>query len=560
MSDTAGTPRPDFHDMRLLDGVWPEDIRGFVWINGAGRALPWQRHSVFAPGVLQRLDLEPKDGRLRWARQDLRTFDVQAALAHAELFADPRTRQYFGGPLTAINNALFDIGDRLFVTADINRPWELDPASMSLRTVVGTAREYGGGGTQLSLLSPFVPTAAHPFYDRRDGLLYTYSSRPSPRSGASLSQLQHELFVITWDGVGEVKRWRVPGAGLTQYVHDVRCTRNFVILLESCSFRLEPGLLNLGLDKLRPDLPVTNLLVIRKSDLTEENRGRGVPFRKITIPVESFHLSVDYADDGVELELWVTHGNGLDFLMMNDSRDVHWRTGRPFERAQLGQYAYADYAPAGHYRVHVERQALIQSQQIIHPERYWGPSVWSWDTRLENVADSTLYLSWVGYDEALVSKRLMAMYGDRPHRILPTGTLPRGSHAPALTAIHWRTGAVEQSYLYPAGTATISNQFIPRPGSGNGGWVGVYLVRPGRVVEYWLFDAERLASGPVARLGCEGLRPVAVIHHHWTPEAPSRTATYHVAPSEDIDPDWRQLPAPYRRVIEDGLRFAEHSR
>jgi hypothetical protein len=43
---------PDFA-MRLLDGRWPDAIRGHHWINGPGKRLPWHQHSSFAPGVLR---------------------------------------------------------------------------------------------------------------------------------------------------------------------------------------------------------------------------------------------------------------------------------------------------------------------------------------------------------------------------------------------------------------------------------------------------------------------------------------------------------------------------
>ena len=543
--------------MRLLDGAWPKDIHGHHWINGTGKRLPWQQHSIFAPGVLQRFDLQPDaGGELRWHVRDTHAYDVQAALAHPDVFEDPRAFQLLGGPLlTGLNNSFFLIEDRVFLTADFNRPWEIDPQSMQLASVVGRVREWGGA-SRLALLSPSVPTSAHPYYDRHDGLLYNYACRVVPRDGTSLAHTERPLRLATWDGHGAMRTWEVPGAGLTQYVHEVGATRNFVLLLESCSFQIEPGIEWLGLPKQAPHLPVSNVYVVRKADLTEENRTRGVPFTKIEIPLEAFHLLADYEDDGRHVDLWLTHGNGLDFLAANTAADVHWKSGQPFARWQLDRFINADYTPVGHYRLDVARGRVAGSERIIDVDRLWGAGVWSWDPRPANPADSPLYMSWLGYDGGLVSRRLMDLYGDRPHRVLPPHQVPEGVFPPVLGVIDWRRKDVSQTYVYPAGTTTLANQFIPRRGEA-GGWVGVYLLSPKRDVQYWLFDATRIPAGPIARLGHPDLRPERTIHHTWTATAPRRSATYQVAIADDLGDDWRHLPEPFRRVVETGLRCAD---
>ena len=128
--------------MHLLDGRWPADIRGHHWINGPGQRLPWHQHSIFAPGVLQRFDLEPAaDGELRWHVRDTHAYDVQAALAHLDVFRDPRAFHLLGGPVfTGVNNSFFLIDDRVFLTADFNRPWEIDPEQPRVKDADAGAR------------------------------------------------------------------------------------------------------------------------------------------------------------------------------------------------------------------------------------------------------------------------------------------------------------------------------------------------------------------------------------------------------------------------------------
>jgi hypothetical protein len=139
--------------------------------------------------------------------------------------------------------------------------------------------------------------------------------------------------------------------------------------------------------------------------------------------------------------------------------------------------------------------------------------------------------------------------------VLPAHTLPDRSFPSALTVIDWRSGAVEQDYRFPDGVSVISNQFIPRI-SGEGGWVRAYLIFSRRRVEYWLFDAGQIAAGPLARLGCDDLAPVGVVHHHYTLEAPARRSSYRVSVEDDLGTDWRHLPEPFRQTVADGLRIA----
>ncbi|XXY55027.1 carotenoid oxygenase family protein [Sorangium sp. So ce269] len=542
-------------EMSVLEGSWPRDIAGHHWIMGLGPRLPCQNQYDHPPGVLHRFDLSPTpDGRLLWHARDLHTPDVKAALAHGEVLADPRARSVLGDSLTACNTGFFQIGERMFVTSDVNRPWELDPDPMDPCTVVGPAREWGGS-SRLSMLSPWIPTSAHPFFDENDGLVYNYTYKQFPENGTSLSSFDRHLSITTWRGDGPLQLWEVPGAGLKQYVHEIFATRHFVVLLESSSFQRETGMYLLGLPRLAPHMPVSNLIVIRKSDLTEASRNTGVPFRKVTIPLEAFHMVVDYEDDGEHLDLWLAHANGLDMLLGNTAEDVHWKTGQRFRFSQLGAIGHADYTPLGRYRVHVEEGRVLESRRIVEPERFWGAGIWSWDARRKSFRDSSLYVSWFGFHPSIVSKRLMDLYGDRPHRILPPNTLPDRAFAPALTEIDWKKGEIVQSYVYPSHEmVTLGNEFIPRRGS-EGGWLGVYLVTPRRNAEYWLFDAERLSAGPVARLGCRSLRPMQTVHHRFTHEAPPRKARYHVSVEDDLGTDWRHLPAPYRAVVEEAIRM-----
>ena len=230
-------------EMSLLEGEWPKEIRGHHWINGPGKRLPWQQHSIFAPGVLQRFDLQPDaGGELRWHVRDTHAYDVQAALAHLDVFEDPRAFQVLGGPLlTGLNNSFFLIDDRVFLTADFNRPWEIDPGV----DAAGHGRRPSRVGRQrrLALLSPLGADHGASLLRSARGAALQLLLPLVPRDGTSLARHQRPA---PRRHLGRPRRgapWEVPG----RRADAVRPRDRRRRATSSCcssrrSFQIEPGI------------------------------------------------------------------------------------------------------------------------------------------------------------------------------------------------------------------------------------------------------------------------------------------------------------------------------
>jgi carotenoid cleavage dioxygenase-like enzyme len=202
-------------------------------------------------------------------------------------------------PALSTNNGAATGGDRLLVTYDAGRPYELDPSTLELVTPVGSNKEWRGAAP---LNFPFAPvlSTAHPAFDpftqevftvnygRSVGNLlntipFLFEADELPQeiemmlSGfASLigSQaivqesfalfsgifqgvvqpiqrffeqvtgidVQNFVYLIRWDGIGNLERWKLilsdgTSVKIEQSMHQIGVTKDYVVLMDT-SFKV----------------------------------------------------------------------------------------------------------------------------------------------------------------------------------------------------------------------------------------------------------------------------------------------------------------------------------
>ena len=261
--------------------------------------------------------------------------------------------------------------DRLLVTWDIGRPYEIDPQTLELATPVGWNDEWRAMNPVLAdipFLPPFpfklIQSSAHPCFDAHTQEMFTVNSgrslstfisqlRPliygflalievlkaprklrrvfiSPtRIWAKLSsafkkivQFLHYVlqifniftnfvYVIRWDGKSKLQKWEVvhPTTGcpikISQSMHQIGITEDYIVLMDTAFKFLIEELLpaqtsQKAIDVERvlrnlidtPQLPDNKIYIVRRADLTPENKR--VVARKVVIPRETAHFLVDY--------------------------------------------------------------------------------------------------------------------------------------------------------------------------------------------------------------------------------------------------------------------------
>jgi len=191
--------------LRVVDGHWPTDLTGSVYIVGPDKRHPGG-HWFGEHGLLCRIDGAPDaNGRIRVRH---RVIDTPVKRIRDRLpFLFGRLAFMEVSPFGVTNFAntnVQPIDDRLFVGYDAGRPVEVDPDTLAFLTAVGANDEWFQ--TMPGVLEPLVAVAAHPAPDFVENALYfvNYSQLPveSPES---------TTFVARWGLDGPIERWPLEG-------------------------------------------------------------------------------------------------------------------------------------------------------------------------------------------------------------------------------------------------------------------------------------------------------------------------------------------------------------
>ncbi len=540
MMRAPGLP-PGTLRLKVREGRWPEGLPGHTFVIGP-TPLPGQPF-FFGPGALHRLELAPVEGRLHWHTGRVMTEGLQVlSQLPRELFQDPRFLPMFGPVPNAANTALVPIQDgRLLATFDAGRPVEVDPRALAYVTPVGALSEWKI--TAPGVVQPLVMSPAHPFFDPFESRLYTTNTTSQPLHGTSLSRKELDTWVCRWDGEGVLQRWHVNGAPFSQYIHEVLATRSFLVWTDSAVYPQEPGE-RWGLPRALPQNPYTDIAIVRKRDLVDG--AREVEARVIRVPLEGAHIFADYDDDGERLTLWLAHANAIELPTVVAPGDVQYLTGEPVDPSLYGLPTQADLNPFGRYVLHVDSGEVESHTRVLSPE-LWGLGLFARDQRPQALGrHHTAWLAYSGFEPGALTRRMMALYGNHPHRVVPPAQLPRERKSSALVRVELGRMEVTDGYALGGGRVASSPTWIPGDGEG---WLQA-LVWSEQDTEVWLFRADRLSAGPVARLGAEGFRLPYTLHTAWMPEARARTSGYRVDFAEDIGPDYQRLAAPVREAVE----------
>ncbi|WP_018504879.1 carotenoid oxygenase family protein [Parafrankia discariae] len=527
-------------DLTVTAGRWPDGLTGSVFV--IGPAQPTAVDFMFAgPGLLTQVDLETRHWRTkRVVTPDLALLDgLGRALPPAEL-----AELTAGGRPSLTNVAPHFFGDRLLLTGLSQRPVEFDPATLEFRTFLGGVGEYPE--VVAHPLLPGVRTAAHPVEDLDDGCMWWCNTNLRPR-GSSTTDMEGPMWVVRWDGHGDVETWHVPGAHLTQGVHEMTVTQDYVIFTE-IGFQPEPGAVA-GRGRTKPHLPFTDVYLVAKRDLTAARRGSDVPVTHARVPRESFHHFADYRQDGDDVTMYLAHSNGWDLNYTLTDADSVWGTGSGLAKGLPGFVpAPVDASPVGRYVIDGRTGRVRDSRVFLDAERHWATLVYGRDLRRPGLERGRhLWQSYWGCDTGMLATRVVEMYRDHPYRVVPVDRLPSREIPSSLVCIDLETMTEQSAWSFPAGTTGESPVFVPDP-AGGPGWAVIFVHHSDRT-ELQVFDALALGAGPVAVATAAGLKLSVQFHSGYLPDIRLRDTGYERSFAADLGDDWRQFSPAARGVI-----------
>ena len=529
-------------ELSVLSGTLPSDMDGHAFIvhpipEGDGAPL------FVGEGVVMRLDFR-SDGvglKSRIMRSPCHYADVATQGSSSGFSTVSFARMSWSLGMRAFLNTGFQpMGDRLLVTSDAARPWEIDPETLEMVTPVGRQDEWSTAlPSWIESLTnwpfPLVMSTAHPGWDHEAEHLYTVAYGMSVLGSTTYTHL------VRWDGRSDLEAYElVDEEGqvieITQSVHQLAVTRDHVVLNDT-AFVVE---LEKSWDEaaMREQSPDTILYIVRKSDL----RGGGgqVTAHTVLIPRESVHFLVDYDDsDGIVLHL--SHNPAADPSEVLQEGDVRADTGAPVPSDLLGLVvAPTDLGCVGRHVVDTSSFTLREST-VVYDEAFWGgPALVTWRGSETPERHEKLWWASVGLHGEQRVARVEDAYADHPYREVALDDLVEAP--PRLSCVDVTTLEVLDLYEAPAGRLLLSPVFVPRAGStaSDDGYIVATMISDDEDTagssgdEIWVFDARDLAQGPVARLGHTQLDLPFTLHTTWMPSVARRTASYQVSIRDDL--------------------------
>lgn len=502
---------PGTHRLDVIEGTWPSDIAGTVFIIGPDKRSPGG-HWFDAPGLLMRIDPKPgRDGRILVRQRRLRTRLVRWRERLPWLFATVAFTEVSPFGVTNMANTNVDvIEDRLFIGYDAGRPVEVDPDTLEVIGPVGGTGEWFQA--MPGLVEPMIAVAAHPAADHDEGVLWFVNSSPVPGPDGPNAQ------IARWDLYGEIERWPVAGLAPFESIHDIKATRNHLVFCD-LPFYVGPESVGFG-ERTAPNADVTQLVVVAKADLDATPPGRPVPSRTFTIPMQTGHLSVDEDDGDGTLTVYLEHIPLADLMIKLNAGEVT-RGGGTVGADYEGLVALAvQPGVVGRYRIDTATGELTDSQ-LAWDDTFWGPVLATRDRSSAAARCDGRYLwySGVGFDPELVSAEWWRLYGDADlHCVVHPKDLPTSAVPGSIVRFDLQTMTIDQRWSFADGAFASPPQFVPRAGSGrpDDGYVLV-LVHCDGTKELQVFDAANLGDGPLARATTSGFCPPLLLHSTWAP-------------------------------------------
>lgn len=540
-------------DLIIVDGALPEDLYGHAFVVAA---LPWGDGSPIAngDGMMYRLDFGETQKvplKTRISKTPCYWADRATVGSNLAFRNNGFVRMSQGlGTRNEANTAYLRMHDRLFVTFDGGRPYEIDPVTLELVTPVGWNREWVQGLPDIlnNLAGGPFPTyfsTAHPYFDPNtsETFLINYTMAMGPVGNA-------KTFVMRWDGQGALERFEVvlEGGGqatIEMSAHQLSATKDYVLLMDT-AFWVE-GDQFLNPDAVKAEKPDTTLYVIKRRDL--KAGVSKVTAKKVVIPREIAHFITNYENPGGKITLHCTHGSAWLASEWLRKNDVLAGSGGGVRQDLLGMLVCgSDMTPIARHVFDAETGTIEDSKLLFHDDFTWSVNLYAHRGTM-GAPDEFEHLFWtsVGFQPELLTKRVYDLSRDYKYRSAALNRLPfNGGRAASLFRTNGKTmdRADIDGYVFPAGRAVSSPLFLPARGKDGSheGYVLVTVCSDDKSTpsstgdEFWIFDARDLAKGPVCRLAHPELNFGYTLHTTWMDEIKRRTATYHVPVREDFEP------------------------
>ncbi len=409
--------------------------------------------------------------------------------------------------------------------------------------------------------------------------------------------MSNAVWLFRWTGNGPLDRWRVVDEDgddlvIQQTMHQTNYSKDYIVLVDSSlKFAVDimfsvPFPNAPWLDELirwitaKTLLPETPLYIIRRADL--QPGGGKVTARKIVVPLETVHYSINYDNPGNLVTIHTAHNTAscaAEWIRPYDTMAISTRMPVYKNTVGLMTSGEMDIGRIGKFVINGETGEVVD-EQIIYNKGFEGDEVnhvtaHTWAVGLNTYRDIVSgdtpvpvirYNYWQSYglDPRMLTHFIWKLYYNYRNRIIPAEKLldyTRQQVPFCLFRQDTETMRIDEDYwVFQMNENFRSLQFIPRyrpNGIPDGidpqmdGYIFCTMVNGGIDVmtapdaysrEIWIFDAAALKNGPVCKLSHPDLQYAFTIHSIWIPDCVNTQSNYNINVKEDFNWVIQQFP------------------
>ena len=615
--------RDELDNIQLeIEGNLPEEVQGYIFIvapvgtvESGGLPFPDGDSFLNGDGMIYRLDFNQK-GKVILKTRIAKPLDYHfdEATKGTKLGFSNRGILRFSlllGARNELNTAFLpvkfskDEQERLLVTYDAGRPYEIDTDTLDLVTPVGSNKEWRPEAP-LPYLFPPIFSTAHPTFDTYTGEMFAVNYGRSLENfldtipfiekiderfpgirqfWEKFKGLEDFVYLIRWDGVTYLERWTLVNpdgspVSIKQTIHQIGVTKDYVILMDTAfstgldQLLTNPFPDNKELERILRDLlesppsPDSIIYIVSRSELQKGQRPAlnepevKVVARKVVIPLEAAHFLVDYENPDDKITLHVAHICAWDVAEWLRQYDISaYPPHNPAPEYLPGmELNEMDISRLGRYVIDGKNQ--VEPKVIWDIECTWGLGLYAYLDRLPSgktprKLDNIYWISF-GLWKDLTTDYLCQLYRHYKYQKVPQSevlALAEKGIPACLLRLETQSMEIADRYQFDPGYIVSSPQFMPRrgnQGSSTDGYMVCTVFTPQRN-EIWIFEADNLSQGPKCKLSHESLNFTFTLHTAWLEQIGSRSARYKIslkADYEDLAKKF-QYPPEFKKEIEE---------
>jgi len=289
-----------------------------------------------------------------------------------------------------------------------------------------------------------------------------------------------------------------------------------------------------------PPEPYTNLYIVNRKLLSNKIREKHqynhnqIEVKKVTIPFEVSHFSVDYSNPDNKIILHVGHNNGSDVTESIRKYDLPVRENKLVQKLVGMMVGTTDLGRLARYIIDAETGIVNDAKIISDPRFTWSLSVYTHrelcNQSMNETADTVKNIYWMswGFSWKNIPKRIYKFYQNSRFRHIHHTQLPEDSKPTQLLRLDTEKMEIVDSFEFPYGHFACTPQFIPsslpcpegKDLSIHGYIICVVLAdNPDNSNqpqdEFWILHADDFNNKPVYRLRSPHLDLGLTIHSTW---------------------------------------------